>query len=101
MMNVAEYDWPEADRSRTLYLMEDAYYRQRYIVNPEGAYVQLKHFGPLKGMTLKVKKGITDPGFVDLVAVVEVDPKELDSPSYQSDPDDFLREALIVVDGAA
>jgi len=32
--NVAEYEWPNSDRSRTLYLMEDAYYRQQYIVHP-------------------------------------------------------------------
>lgn len=100
MMNVAEYLWPTTDSIRTRKLMEDAYYNQRYIVHPQGAYVKLRHFGALRGITIKVKRGLSDPGFVDIIAIAEIGARELDPDNYKTDPDGFIRKAVIIVDGA-
>jgi len=65
------YDWPDVDFGQVRFLMEQAYYHQRYVVNPEGAYVQLKHFGPLRSLTLKVKSpGLLDPNYSDFLVIL-------------------------------
>jgi len=90
------YDWPRVEIREVHQLMEDAYYNQRYIVHPEGAYVQLRHFGPLKSLTLKVKSpGLFDPNYVDFVVRFDIDSGQLDLRKSIYTPGDSKRNVLV------
>lgn len=68
-------EWPNISWDTVQDLLEDSYYRQRYTVNPAGAYVRLNYHG-IKALTLKVKpglRGFSDPNFVDLLATIDLD----------------------------
>lgn len=94
-----KFVWPRIDIAEVRELLEDAYYNQRYIVNPEGAYVKLRHFGPFKGLTLKVKSpGIHDPNYIDFLCVIDIDLTELDSQQYGQSH--LIKKKVYVVDGA-
>jgi hypothetical protein len=65
------YNWPQIEQTTIQRLFEAAYYEQCYVVHPAGAYVRLRHFGPFSGLTLKVKPGLRDPKYLDLLAIFE------------------------------
>lgn len=92
------YKWPAVDLSKVRDLLEDAYYNQRYIVNPAGSYVRLKHFGPLKALTLKIKSpGFLDPNYVDFFCVAEFDVSKVAPERYGSTVQ--IKKRAFVVDG--
>ncbi len=63
-----DFDWPKVDIAEGYELFERAYYNQRYTVHPEGAYVNLRHFGPIKKMVLKIKApGVFDRNYFDIL----------------------------------
>lgn len=78
-IGLKNYNWPHVPSTRVAELFEEAYYRQRYMVHPAGAYVRLRHFGALTGLTLKVKSGLRDPNYIDLVACFDVDATPLEA----------------------
>ena len=48
-------------------ILERAYYNQRYILHPEGAYVKTRGAYGVESLVLKVKKSLFDPNYVDFI----------------------------------
>lgn len=93
------YDWPKIDISQVRQLMEQAYYNQRYTVQPEGAHVKLRHFGPIKRVVLKVKSpSLHDLNYFDLVVQFEVDNQSLHR-IPRGHPPGLVKRSLLVFDG--
>jgi hypothetical protein len=53
--------------ARVAEILERAYYNQRYVLHPEGSYVKTRGAYGVDSLTLKVKKGLADPNFIDLI----------------------------------
>lgn len=90
-------NWPDIELGTITSLLEDAYYKQRYVVHPQGAYVRLQRFGPLTGLKLRVKPGLTDPNYLDFIAVFEA--SHVIVPERLRDGDE-RKQFLFVLDGA-
>jgi len=85
----------EVESKQITDLLEDAYYRQRYMVHPAGAYVKLRHLPPFSGMLLKVKPGLRDPNYIDIVTQFEIDPGMTEA----APADEEQKKLFFVLDG--
>jgi hypothetical protein len=89
------FDWVDIPIERITGLLERAYYNQRYIVHPEGAFVRLRHTHGITGVTLKVLPGERDPNYVDFLAVFDIEPGALRNPQFK-----HRGKFLFVLDGS-
>src|SRR3989344_5436714 len=70
--STSNHPWPSVSYERVRELMRDAYYSQRYVVDPSGAYVKIQGVKEVGAVLLKVRKAVGDPNNVDLIAHVEL-----------------------------
>lgn len=57
-------------------LLEDAYYNQQYLPHPDGSFVKLRGVPGLDGVTIKTKRSLLDPGYIDFLACFQLADKK-------------------------
>lgn len=68
-----QYPWPSVSMEAIHKLLEQAFYNQRYTIDPAGARVQLVGCPRINSLYLKVRRGIRDPNYYDFLARFELD----------------------------
>lgn len=71
-LSLSRMSWPEVDTNEVVSILEEAYYHQRYIVDPSGAYVRIVgEINGIIGLELKITAGQNDPNYFDFFARID------------------------------